>query len=214
MTPERFDMWEATNPRWWGVVQAHIRERLQEDGILQEQSRVARMLRDDSQQYTIPLESLQSYVAANPSEEDDDIASVEIEEEFIPNDHDLDSLFNDVVDDMNFLTGLLSRIYRRFYADQLASEPDTQNDDKLQQLLNLLKEHPDEKVLIFTEFCDTARYLYTQLQNFGFRQLAQIDSRRKVNREDIIVRFSPCYNGRDSQAVCPSSDTHHNRCPR
>ena len=201
--PERFDMWEATNPRWWNVVQAHIRERLQEDGILQEQSRVARMLRDDSQQYTIPLESLQSYVASNPSEEEDDIASVEIEEEFIPDDYDLDSLFNDVVDDMNFLTGLLSRIYRRFYADQLASEPDTQKDDKLQQLLNLLKKHPDEKVLIFTEFCDTARYLYTQLRNSGFGQLAQIDSRRKVNREDIIVRFSPCYNGRGPQTVAP-----------
>ena len=36
--PERFGMWEATNPRWWHVVQEHIRDRLQEDGILQEQS--------------------------------------------------------------------------------------------------------------------------------------------------------------------------------
>ena len=104
---------------------------------------------------------------------------------------------------MNFLTGLLSRIYRRFYADQLASEPDTQKDDKLQQLLNLIKKRPDEKLLIFTEFCDTARYLYAQLQNSGFEHLAQIDSRRKVNREEIIVRFSPCYNGKDSQTVVP-----------
>ena len=201
--PERFGMWEATNPRWWHVVQEHIRERLQEDGILQEQSQEARILRNESLQYRIPMDNLQSHVAANPSEEEDDIASVELEEEFIPEDHDLDRLFNDVVDDMNFLTGLLSRIYRRFYADQRASEPNTQKDDKLQQLLNLLKKHPDEKLLIFTEFCDTARYLYTQLQNFGGGQLAQIDSRRKVNREDIIVRFSPCYNGRDSQAVVP-----------
>ena len=201
--PERFDMWEATNPRWWRVVQAHIRERLQEDGILQEQSQTSRILRDESQQYTIPLASLQNHVVSNPSEEEDDIASVESEEEFIPENHDWDHLFNDVVDDMNFLTGLLSRIYRRFYSDQLASEPDTQRDDKLQQLLNLLKKHPGEKVLIFTEFCDTARYLYAQLQNSGFEQLAQIDSRRKVNREDIIVRFSPCYNEQNPQAVAP-----------
>ena len=201
--PERFEMWEATNPRWWRVVQTHIRERLQEDGILQEQSRESRILQDESPQYSIPLESLQNSVASNPPEEEDDIASVEIEEEFIPDDHDLDSLLNDVVDDMNFLTGLLSRIYRRFYADRLASEPDTQKDDKFQQLLNLLKKHPDEKLLIFTEFCDTARYLYTQLQNFGFGELAQIDSRRKVNREEIIVRFSPCYNGRNPQTVAP-----------
>ena len=79
---------------------------------------------------------------------------------FIPADHDVDRLFNDVVDDMNFLTGLLSRIYRLFYADELANEPATEQDDKLQQLLNLLKKHPNEKLLIFTEFCDTARYLY------------------------------------------------------
>ena len=197
-------MWEATNPRWWRVVQAHIRERLQEDGILQEQSqRSANLTRRTHNNIAIPLESLQNSVASNPSEEEDDIASVEIEEEFSPDNHDLDSLFNDVVDDMNFLTGLLSRIYRRFYSDHLASEPDTQKDDKLQQLLNLLKKHPDEKVLIFTEFCDTARYLYTQLRNSGFGQLAQIDSRRKVNREDIIVRFSPCYNEQNLQAVAP-----------
>ena len=116
-------------------------------------------------------------------------------------DHDLNRLFDDVVDDMNFLTGLLSRIYRLFYADELANEPDTQQDDKLQQLLSLLKKHPNEKLLIFTEFCDTARYLYKQLQYAGFEDIEQIDSRRKVNREEIIERFSPCYNGKSPQDV-------------
>ena len=138
-SPERFEMWAGNNPRWWSVVQTHIRERLQEDGILQGQSREARILQDDSLQYKIPLENLQSHVVSNPSEEEDDIASVEIEQEFIPDDHDLASLFGDVVDDMNFLTGLLGRIYRRFYADELASDPDTQKDDKFKQLLDLLK---------------------------------------------------------------------------
>ena len=178
--PERFRMWEGTNTRWWGVVQKHIRERLQEDGILTQNT----------------LETLLNSVASNPSEEEDDLASVETDDDFIPEDHDLDRLFSDVVDDMNFLTGLLSRIYRLFYADELANEPDTRQDDKLQQLLKLLQEHPDEKLLIFTEFCDTARYLYTQLQHAGFSDLEQIDSRRKVNREEVIERFSPYYNGK------------------
>ncbi|MDE0556184.1 MAG: helicase-related protein, partial [Candidatus Poribacteria bacterium] len=185
--PERFEMWEGTNRRWWRVVQEHILKRLQEDEIPSQ---------------PIP-ENLQRSVASNPSEEEDDLASVEIDDDFIPEDHDVDRLFDDVVDDMNFLTGLLSRIYRLFYHDQLANEPDTEKDDKLQQLLNLLKKHPDEKILIFTEFCDTARYLYTQLQNAGFEDIAQIDSRRKVNREEIIERFSPCYNGRSPQSVVP-----------
>ena len=185
--PERFGMWEGTNTRWWGVVQKHIRERLQEDGILAQNT----------------LETLLNSVASNPSEEEDDLASVETDDDFAPEDHDLDGLFGDVVDDMNFLTGLLSRIYRLFYADQLANEPATEQDDKLQQLLKLLKEHPNEKLLIFTEFCDTARYLYTQLERAGFEGVEQIDSRRKVNREEVIERFSPHYNGRAPQDITP-----------
>ena len=184
---ERFEMWEGTNRRWWRVVQEHILERLQEDGV--------------SSQHA--SENLQRAIVSNPSEEEDDLASIEPEDVFVPEDHDVDRLFDDVVDDMNFLTALLSRIYRLFYADQLASEPATEQDDKLQQLLNLLKKHPNEKLLIFTEFCDTARYLYTQLQQTGFKDIEQIDSRRKVNREEIIERFSPCYNGKSPESVVP-----------
>ena len=185
--PERFEMWEGTNRRWWRLVQEHILERLQEDGILSQST----------------PENLQQSVASNFAEEEDDLASVETEEDFILDDHDVDMLFDDVVDDMNFLTALLSRIYRLFYADELANEPDTQQDDKLQQLLKLLKKHPNEKLLIFTEFCDTARYLYIQLQQAGFRNIEQIDSKRKVNREEIIERFSPYYNGRSPENVEP-----------
>ena len=185
--PQRFAMWESTNTRWWGVVQNHIRERLQEDGILTQNT----------------LETLLNSVASNLSEEEDDLASVETDDDFVAADHDVDRLFSDVVNDMNFLTGLLSRIYRLFYADELANEPDTGQDDKLQQLLRLLKKHPNEKLLIFTEFCDTARYLYTQLQRAGFKHIEQIDSRRKVNREEVIECFSPRYNGRSPQDVTP-----------
>lgn len=183
--PERFTMWEGTNTRWWGVVQKHIRERLQEDGILTQNT----------------LETLLNSVSSNPSEEEDDLASVETDDDFVPEDHDVDRLFDDVVDDMNFLTGLLSRIYRLFYADELGNEPDTRQDDKLQQLLKLLKEYPNKKLLIFTEFCDTARYLHTQLERAGFERIEQIDSRRKVNREEVIERFSPCYNGKSPYEV-------------
>ncbi|RKU11633.1 hypothetical protein C6501_12155 [Candidatus Poribacteria bacterium] len=188
--PERFEMWENTNRRWWNVVQDHILERLEEDDTLQEQSQQVFRLQEDR----IAFETLQTYVTANPLEEENDIASVETEDEFVPEDHDLDRLFGDVVDDMNFLTLLLSKIYRSFYADEVGGEPDTEKDDKLQQLLKLLKSAPYEKRLIFTEFCDTARYLNTQLQNAGVADIAQIDSRRKVNREEIIQRFSPFYN--------------------
>ena len=166
--PERFEEWKTRYQESWGVTQTHITKRLEEDGIRQEE----------------------------PREEEDDIESIEIEDDFIPEDHDLEKLFSDVVVDMNFLTLLLSKIYRSFYADEVGGEPDTEKDDKLQQLLELLKSTPYKKRLIFTEFCDTARYLYTQLQNAGVADIAQIDSRRKVNREEIIQRFSPFYNGK------------------
>ena len=192
--PERFAIWEGTNRRWWYLVQEHIRERLEMDSPLAEAGTV---LRDDS----ISAANLQQHVAANPSEEANDIASVEAEDDFVPSDHDINTLLDDVVDDMNFLTGILSRIYRLFYADQLASEPDTEKDDKLQKLITLLKSVPAEKRLIFTEFCETARYLSDQLQRAGFKHLSQIDSRRKVNREEIIERFSPRYNGKTPDEI-------------
>ena len=41
------------------------------------------------------------------------------------------------------------------------------------------------------------------MQQAGFKNIEQIDSRRKVNREEIIERFSPCYNGRSPESVIP-----------
>ena len=41
-----------------------------------------------------------------------------------------------------------------------------QHDQKLSALMNLLNQrHPSEKVLIFTQFADTVRYLTDQLQS-------------------------------------------------
>ncbi|MGA7324784.1 MAG: helicase-related protein [Rhodomicrobium sp.] len=74
------------------------------------------------------------------------------------------------------------------------------HDDKLQKLLRLLKskELPDQKVLIFTEFADTARYLKEQLDKAGIEGVEQVDSATKANRADVIKRFSPYYNGTSS----------------
>ena len=182
--PERFEEWAGTNRLWWQVVQDHVSERLREDG-------------EDKNRPVADPENLQRQIEQNPDEEENDIVSVGTIKDFDPSEHNLDNFLDDVVTDMEFLTGLLSGIYRRFYADRFAQEPDAEKDDKLRQLLNLLKEHPDEKFIIFTEFSDTARYLYGQLRNFEFQHVVQIDSQRKVNREDVVKRFSPCYNGVD-----------------
>src|SRR5205814_6371083 len=77
------------------------------------------------------------------------------------------------------------------------------HDDKLQKLVRLLKakELADQKVLIFTEFADTARYLKSQLDKAGIDGAAQVDSATKGNRADVIQRFSPYYNGTTSEAL-------------
>ena len=49
----------------------------------------------------------------------------------------------------------------------------------------------DQKILIFTEFADTARYLYSQIVDAGAEHVEQVDSASKKNRADVIQRFSP-----------------------
>ena len=74
------------------------------------------------------------------------------------------------------------------------------HDDKLKKLVRLLnsKEMADRKVLIFTEFADTARYLRRELERAGIEGVAELDSSTKTNRADAIRRFSPYYNGLSS----------------
>ena len=71
------------------------------------------------------------------------------------------------------------------------------HDDKLQKLIRLLKskELGGQKVLIFTEFAHTARYLKARLSEAGIEHVEQVDSATKRNRAEVIKRFSPYYNG-------------------
>lgn len=81
-----------------------------------------------------------------------------------------------------------------------AKKFEPKHDDKLQKLVRLLKskELASEKVLIFTEFADTARYLKRQLDEAGISGVGQVDSATKANRAEVIQRFSPYYNGSSS----------------
>ncbi|MYI06462.1 MAG: helicase [Gemmatimonadetes bacterium] len=75
------------------------------------------------------------------------------------------------------------------------------HDDKLRKLVRLLKTNAlaDEKVLIFTEFADTARYLRRELEAAGFDRLEQVDGSTKKNRAEVIRRFAPYYNRADPE---------------
>lgn len=73
-----------------------------------------------------------------------------------------------------------------------------ENDDKLKALVKLLKTDPvlkKHKVLIFTEYMATARYLRQQLAYAGFKELDEVDSAVDRDRGEIINQFAPYYNG-------------------
>jgi len=79
-----------------------------------------------------------------------------------------------------------------------------QHDDKLKALVKLLTSDPilkEQKVLIFTEFMATARYLKKELEKAGISGLDEVDSTVKRDRGEIIEQFSPYYNELSSDEI-------------
>lgn len=86
------------------------------------------------------------------------------------------------------------------FLDDLA-DFDPAHDDKLQSFIRLLKTDPilqQHKVIIFTEYVTTARYLAQQLAAAGIEVIDEVDSMTTRSRSDIIHAFSPYYNDRSS----------------
>lgn len=132
-------------------------------------------------------------------EEDDN----EIEEDLItpdmledieklePKEYDVATILNDTYLDMDQLI--------RFLTELKKFKPT--HDDKLKRLIKLLKTDPvmkQHKVLIFTEYAETARYLRKQLDGADIEGLENIDGGSSKNRSDIVQRFAPYYNGLSS----------------
>ncbi len=156
-SPERFSAWDTANRRWWKLVQEHIADRLE----LSEKE--------------------------TENEEEDDIP--EFAKDFDADQHDMNRLLDDVLEDMNRLTDFLSKIYRRFYLKgQEGVKEDPEKDDKLQKLIRHLNEDnllKNQKIIIFSEFRNTARYVAKQLIHAGFRKAEQVDSGRNVKNREI-----------------------------
>lgn len=77
-------------------------------------------------------------------------------------------------------------------------------DRKLDTLVGLLSgDHAGDKVLVFTQFVDTARYLAEQLRARGFDRVAEVDG----SSDDLlaqVARFSPVSSG--VKPVPPAAD--------
>ena len=75
-----------------------------------------------------------------------------------------------------------------------------QTDQKLNKLEELLnKTHKKDKVLVFTQYSDTANYIYRQLRKRGFTHLDRATGGSK-NPTSIVEHFSPLSNKADVSA--------------
>ena len=99
-------------------------------------------------------------------------------EMFIP------QLVQDLLKDSEVLSNLLSNY----------GEINELNDSKLQALAKTIREkYPNKKILIFTEFADTAEYVSHGLQNLGFKKVAAVTG-NSGNPTDLARKFSPHSN--------------------
>lgn len=125
------------------------------------------------------------------------------EEALDPDEYDLKAMFETAFEDLVQLTSFLERAVM---VGQI-------NDDKYQQLKTLLiggklgkTQDPKvfdpaftkQKVLVFTEYADTARYLHNRLVADGLTDVDRLDGSRKADRVKMIRRFAPHYNRVDA----------------
>lgn len=115
---------------------------------------------------------------------------LKVAEELSRNDYDVPRILDNTFADLDQIVKFL----------EFTVELTVQQDDKSKTLIQQLQTYDlsTQKVLIFTEFADTARYLESQLRSAGIDHLARIDGGSKVDRAEIIRRFSPYYNGSSS----------------
>ena len=107
------------------------------------------------------------------------------EEGITPDMFDIPAIVKDTKLDMDVLAELLNTM-KHLTAD---------HDDKLNSLIDKLESDDKlskHKVLIFTEFKDTAKYLASELIKRGFDNVDEVDS--GCDRESAVLCFAPFYN--------------------
>ncbi len=132
----------------------------------------------------------------DPDDYDEDVESEELLIDIEPlnsKDFQVDQIIQDSFQDLDQLISFIQET-KRFKPE---------NDDKLKKLIRLLnsKELETQKLILFTEYADTARYLKNQLKKSGIKGLEEVDGSTARPRADIIKCFAPYYNRTTSGAL-------------
>ena len=140
---------------------------------------------------------------ADEADADEDVVPQELldaaaENRLSRHEYNVAEILSEVFLDLDQITQFLE-LTRRFTPAQ---------DDKLKKLTRLLrsKDLADRKVLVFTEFADTARYVARHLRDADIDGVEQIDGGSTANRADIIRRFAPYYNASSSADLAAEGD--------
>jgi len=101
--------------------------------------------------------------------------------------------------DINELINNVQSDYDDFkYMFDIVSKINVNKDVKLQALINKLNgELRNKKVIIFTEYTDTARYIYESIKYKVEGVIEQLDGEKKKSKERIVKRFAPKANNYD-----------------
>ena len=133
-------------------------------------------------------------------DEDDEFITTEDREALEvlePDKYRINDMLDDTLDDLEQLADFI----------RLVGEVRPERDSKLTALAKLLekdKELKGHKVIIFTEFSDTATYLENHLKAKGLANIERIDgSSSQKQRSAVIHRFAPFYNN----AAQPSAES-------
>ncbi len=105
------------------------------------------------------------------------------------------SLAKDLLEDARALLAILDK----------CGEWDANRDAKLAALVDLLaKKHAQDKVLVFTQFADTARYLGAQIEARGLKAVATVTG-GAPDPTELARRFSPVSNDKRDQ-IAPEDE--------
>lgn len=118
--------------------------------------------------------------------------------------------YYDIITTKNNCSWIDSKYFKRTLKQQLRKDCDVllrmitlcgdwnpSTDQKLNELEELLNvKHKGEKVIVFTQFSDTANYIFKQLKRRGFTHIACATGDSK-NPTDLVEHFSPMSNDKN-----------------
>lgn len=115
--------------------------------------------------------------------------------------------YYEVINQKNNVSWIDSRLFKRTLKHQLkkdceqiisminlCGEWQASEDQKLNSLEKLVKfDHPKEKIVVFTQYSDTAEYIYKQLKARGVSKIECVTG-ESDNQVELVERFSPNSN--------------------